>query len=316
MNYLDKIRLEQGIKPCKEEFRNILNNSRRKAVILLNDNTLSFPTFYILMPQIEPLYRHLTYGKLVTVRLAMQFTQKENLGKKAYDLSVKNKTIYRVLKWMVETGSDTELDIDEYEKILDLCVSVLINSYQDQTILPLVSDMIFRRNKKGRNIHDLVWAYFRLHDPNALQYTAQKLLSEDEEDINLACKLLHIEKTEDNQALYQTYNDWIKQNDPFLYFTNESMQFAAKPTFCRVDLERKYLGKGTPSYEKVPLTKLDENEEQALAVFNSLGSDEQELLSEMSLRLKHSSDEQWRNWLVNSVDEQLKMAKENKGVLI
>lgn len=318
MNYLDEIRAENGIDALQSEFRVMLENDRRKAVKLLNDKFLTFPSFFVLMPQIDSLYRYLHFHKLTTLRVIGKLLKKEGYNDGVDYMSRRNRNIYRILRWIVDTGSSVFYTNNEYEKILDLSASVLVNLYGDEEVLPPIVDMMFERNYQGRNIHDLVWIYFRIHDPYALKLIANQLLSERAEDRTLAKKLLRIENdgTEDYQALYQAYLDWVDENDPYLYFTGESMQFSSKPTFCKVDLERKYLGKGTPSYDKLPIAKLDESEKQALAVFQTLDNGDKELLSKLSHKMQRENSEEWQKWIQTSIEEQLSLAKQNEGVMV
>jgi hypothetical protein len=129
---------------------------------------------------------------------------------------------------------------DEYEAVMDAAISVLVNIYKDNSILPAVADMIFKRNRKGHYIHDLIWAYFRSSTPDTLKLTAERICSSDQQDIDLACHLLNLEasysslNTEDRQKQYQTYLQWLNENAPFLYFTGESFQYSSNPILYKV----------------------------------------------------------------------------------
>jgi hypothetical protein len=103
---------------------------------------------------------------------------------------------------MVEDGMN-----DEFEEILEIVVSVLINTYKDTKIVPAALDMVFERNRRGHNIHNLVWAAFQIHDPQTLKLIAQRIQSSQEPDVRLACSLLGVpseggDEADDNQKRY------------------------------------------------------------------------------------------------------------------
>jgi hypothetical protein len=123
---------------------------------------------------------------------------------------------------------------------MDAAVSVLVNIYIDNSVLPAAADMIFKRNRQGHYTHDLIWAFFRSSTPDALKLTAERICSSDQQDIDLACHLLNFESsylslnTEDRQKQYQTYLQWLNENAPFLYFTGESFQYSSNPILYKV----------------------------------------------------------------------------------
>lgn len=50
---LDETRLNKGIDKLKATFLDLINNNPEKAVKLINDKNLQFPSLFILQPQIK-----------------------------------------------------------------------------------------------------------------------------------------------------------------------------------------------------------------------------------------------------------------------
>lgn len=314
-SYLDRIRINEGADKCRAALKETFREDTRRAIALLNDNRLMFPSLYILREQIEGLriQGYLSPRHLNALRIANQISGAKSSG--GNYLSSKQDSIYFALKWILETGSVREIAEDDYERILDVAASVLINTYGDRDILPLVADLIFKRNRNGRYIHDLVWALFQVHDPRVLKLIAERVRSSDVKDANLAAELLNMDATGipagegDREGRYAGYLHWLEENEPYLYFTRESFQYANQPAFCAVDMERKYLQEGTPSYDKQPVSPSDGDANESLAVFKQLSFEEQKVLSEYSQKIHGKSPPAWRQWLRAPVGEQIKAAK-------
>lgn len=319
-SYLDRIRINEGADQCKNTLTAALRMDTRRAVALLNDRRLTFPCLYLLREPIvqHPVQRYLNTRNLIALRVIDQILGPKTSSETDY-LSSRRDEVHPVLKWILETGSVEELPEDEYEEVLDVTVSVLINIYKDSSILPLVVDLIFRRNRDESHIHDLVWALFRFHDPQVLRLIAQRLPSSNAKDAELAAELLNIDKTDalaakcNEEGRCDGYLHWLEENQPYLYFTEESFQYASKPVFCTVDLERKYLQKGVSSYDKQPLSSLDDDEHACMAAFQRLDAEEQKVLSDYSQKLCGRSVSAWKEWLHAPVGEQVKAAKARLG---
>lgn len=314
-SYLDQIRINEGAEPCKRAFSAVLKRDMRRATTLLNDHRLTFPCLYLLHePTLRhPIRKYLNPRTLTALRVIDQVKSGE--APETDYLSSKRDSTFPVLKWIVESGSAEDIPEDDYEEILDITVSTLINLYQATDLLPLVVDLIFKRNRRDSHIHDLVWALFRFHDPQVLKLIAQRLPSSNAKDAELAAELLNIDNAElpaaakDGEEGRTGYLHWLEENQPYLYFTEESFQYSSKPVFCAVDLERKYLQKGAPSYDKQPLSSADDEEKQYVAAFKQLNPDEQKLLSEYSQKICGKSVAEWKQWLHAPVNEQIRTAK-------
>lgn len=313
-SYLDRIRINEGAEPCKGAFSTVLKKDMRRAVTLLNDRRLTFPCLYVLHePTLRhPIRRYLNARTLTALRVIDQIKSGE--ASETDYFSSKRDSVYPVLRWIVETGSAEDIPEDDYEEILDVAISALINIYRANDLLPLVVDLIFKRNRRDSHIHDLVWALFRFHDPQVLRLIAQRLPSSNARDAELAAELLNIDNADlpaakSGEEGREGYLHWLEKNQPYLYFTEESFQYSSKPVFCTVDLERKYLQKSAPSYDKHPLSSADDEEGQCVAAFKQLNPDEQKLLSEYSQKICGKSVAEWKAWLHAPVNEQIKSAK-------
>ena len=312
LSRLDQIRINEGIERCKSTFVELARKDARRAAALLNDKRLRFPCLYLLH---EPILQHRIQGylnprSLMALRLTNQIKYEKTAGTDYF--SSRQGGGLAVLKWIWETGSIEDVFEDDYEEILDLTASVLVNRYQETEILPRVVELVFRRNRNGSHIHDLVWVLFRIHDPEVLRLIARQLDSSDPKDAALAAELLHMEHT-DTPTAGNTgesgYLRWLEENRPYLYFTEESFQFSCKPVFCAVDLERKYLQKAGTIDSKQPISPLESDEIECLTAFRQLNAEEQRLLSGYSQKMGRTNEPAWKDWLHAPVGEQMRLAK-------
>lgn len=314
---LDSARISGGADRCRTVFLQIARTNRCGAAALLNDRRTSFACLYLLLPQVDALrlQQSLSARNAAAARIVRQICGGPDVSFGKSDLlSKKNPTVYPVLQWMLKTGCDAQIDEDDYEQVLDVTASALVEVYQDNSVLPFIDKMIFSREKKGRNIHDLAWTLFRLRDPAALRLVAQHLNAPDPKENALAGNLLHIEGggLNENEG-YEPYLRWLEENNPFLYFTGESLQFSSHPVPCRVDFESKYLNRRLPSHAPQPAGPANGEEERILAAFKPLSDEEKELLSGYSSRVRSRDAAQWKRWMQAPVDEQVKTARAEWG---
>jgi hypothetical protein len=100
----------------------------------------------------------------------------------------------------------------------------------------IIANMIYKRNRKGLFYHDLVWAYFKIHEVDTLRIFAQGLLSGVPSDFRLCCDLLNINtyipcigESYDKEKIYESYMYWLNDNSTSITFTDESYQLTGKP---------------------------------------------------------------------------------------
>jgi len=198
---------------------------------------------------------------------------------------------------------------------LDVTTILLKKVYDDKTILPVVIDMIFFKNREGLFTHDLIWAFFQAREPYSLMLIANYLSSEDIKDVKLACKLLDfvpsIDVTvgKDSKKQYRALLYWLEENYFFLYFTGESYQSTSKPIPYVVVLEAKYLCKRVSLDTGKLLISLTEKENNLLCYFKDLDEDTKLLLSKFSLRIHYENIYLWESWINHSINKQISIAK-------
>ena len=320
LSFLDEIRKNEGNEQCKAVFKDICEKDIARAGLLLNDRRLTFPCLWLLIPQIDAfrLGRGLSPRSAMALRIAGAISKQPSREDDV--LSRRSDTAYAALKWMLESGNAEDGLSDEYEELMEVVISVLISTYQDVKALPIALEMVFNRSRIEHNIHYLVWAAFQSRSPQVLKLIAQRMASSDDHDARLACSLLGIVtpdacETAEIQKQYERFMKWLTENDPFLYFTGESFQFASQPAFYRVDQERKYIHRGTPSYDRQPVVPADGRERDALVAFSTLGDEEKTLLSEYSHSMHQQSLPEWKAWVRRPIDEQINTAKLNREKL-
>lgn len=315
-NLLDRIRQDEGKENLGKYYKDLLHSNTRQAINLINDDNLSFPSFYILLPYIKSygLYRHLSNKNKLVINIVNHIMQGDKYRGNNY-LDDNSEESYNLLKWIVDSGNSEYHIDDDYNQIIDISVSILLISYNDKSILPIVSDMIFDRHKNGLNNNDLVWAFFNVKDLNAVQYLAKHMAADNEDERKLACDLLGIDDNmlNDYSGYHNNYLEWLKENDAFVYISDESCQLSSKPKFIKTDYGRKYLVKGTDTYYYLPIEPSNESERNNLKAFKLLSDKDKELLSEYSYSIYKNNVNKWQEWISSPIENQVKDAKSNKG---
>lgn len=234
---LDEIRAQKGNAACTNLFLSTFQKSQEQALALLDAEQLTFPCLFTLLPHMQTL--DLADRLPPTVATAMAVARQIIGDSSQRDhLAQKSEPVHSALRWMLQTGSgDSEPD-HRYHKVLDIAVSVLIHTYGDRDILPAVADMIFARRNRGHNVHDLIWAFFRSKEPQALQLVAEKLPGADPGEAEFIRDLLGIA---DLQSLpphlqYQVYIKALKASAPHLPFSEENKQYMSRPVVCRLKI--------------------------------------------------------------------------------
>jgi hypothetical protein len=227
-----------------------------------------------------------------------------------------------VLLWMFHTGAADDGLNNQFDQTLDIVASVLVKTHHEKAILPVVAELIFKRNQKGAYLHDLTWIFFQARDANALRFIAGHLRSSDEKEVELARTLLNLSpdvplKTyQDKQRQYTTYLSWLRQNSPYVYFTGESLQLTNSPIPCGVNQEAKYLCKNISPRSRQPLVPLTEPERTSLQNFNDIEEEEKAILAEYSQKLHDQNSPNWNQWMQLPVSKQIQVAKYGRRDLI
>lgn len=309
---LDQMRARFGA-GFSRAFHNLAQHNPNMAAAYLSDERLHFPTFFLLIPEIEELqlYDVLPPRATAALEICAYAQMEKNINTPQLDKS--NPDMHAAVQWMLFTGASEDGLFDEYDAALDAAAAMLLLYYQDKTALPIVAELIFRRNRRGAFIHDLAWAFFQMQNVHGLRLVAQYLRSSNPEDVALASKLLHTEATDnysgghtrgDNRA-YANYMAWLENNQPFLYYTGESFQQKSDPTPFEIDEDAQYVSKGISPVDKKPLSPMTENEVNHLKDFHKRTPNERKLLASYSQKLLHYDKKLWSEWMNKSVQQQL-----------
>lgn len=299
---LDAVFMHAGEASLKRQFEAILSSNRPRAISLLNDSSLSYPTFFLLIPQIlkHQISHHLSPQK----QFALAFTIQYN-----------SETDYPYAKdtftWMLLSSLQRELDLEEFQNVIDKVVTNLLLVYNEHSILPEIVELIFRRNRKDYCIYDLCWVIFQAQTVKTLPYVAAYLKSNCKKDNELAYYLLNFKperQPKNRMRRYHNFCKWYQENQPFLYFANESMLETCHPKFWRVNLPAKYLCK-----EVVQEEALSDLERHQLTAFDHLERDRQKLLSKYSFHLKQKDPSAWQHWFQTSIESQLQDCMPREG---
>lgn len=319
INLLDKIRYENGKDKLIDFFIRLWEKDSKKAVDLINQDNLSFTALFLLYPKFKDLG---IFEKLsIRNKIAVEFMDERILNKKQEDNLYSSKSVqkqYSVFKWILETGAPEDGISNELVELLDTAAAILIKDYRDRSVLPIISDLIFKRNKGGFFIHDLVWIFFESRDIKSLILIGNRLQSEEPKDVELACKLLcFVPGLSDNSNIkddekYAIFINWIEENNMFVHFTGESFQLTRRPMIYIVNHEAKYLYKMVSVDTGETMKTLNEKECELLDKFKSLDEYEKSLLSGFSLAMHRRSRALWQEWIQNPITEQLRIARSGR----
>ncbi|MDF2672080.1 MAG: hypothetical protein K0R09_345 [Clostridiales bacterium] len=317
INLLDKIRFVDGRDRLTDYYTKLSKKNLKMAMDLINQESLSFTALFLLQPTINALsiFENLSIRNKIGIDLINETTMYNEPVNSIY-LSPKHvQKVYSVMKWVLETGAPDDGLSDKFDELLDISAAVLTKEYRDWSVLPVITDMIFKRNKRGFFIHDLVWAFFESRDTKSLVLIGNKLQSEEPRDVELACKLLSFvpgigdEYTKECDEKYSTFINWIEENIIFLRFTGESFQLTRKPIVYEINLEAKYLCKMVSIDTGETLKALNEKECELLDEFKILDVDNRRLLSGFSLSMHRKNLKLWEEWMRNPIIDQLRIAR-------
>lgn len=232
---LEEIRLQKGEKECIEIFRKTVKQNRFRAVQLINTPQMTYPCLFILIPSIREhrLQQQIWTKYAVAMEITRQILEEEYQPKKDY-LKGRGDLSHQALLWMITTSYQEEYPGEAFQKVQDIVISVLIQLHHDNTVLEKTARLIFERRKRGQNVHELIWAYFKSNDPQALKWIAEQLPKADSSEAEFICDLLGIEHTDkiDTQNEYQKYMSWWENHKNNLTFSDENKQYTSRPIVC------------------------------------------------------------------------------------
>lgn len=315
--HLGSMNLQNGGAELKAFFTELVKKDIKEAVTLLNEESLKFGHLFVLKHIIEE-NNILGYLSLRN-KIALSITDEILTGRKSMPLNEFSAAAYvqetrSALKWILVTGFIHDGLNNDFDKVLDGCAAFSVKVYEDKTVLPVIAEAIFWRNRKGFYYNDLVWAFFESRYPYGLILIATRLHSMNTEDVELAHRLLefvpaaNMARGIDKEKQYLSVLQWIEENSPFLYFTGESFQQSGNPKPYRVVLEAKYLCKAVSVDNGITIVPLTDKERKLLTVFKDLDDRTRVMLSEYSLRLHNNNIYLWNEWMRRPVSEQAMIA--------
>ena len=315
---LDNIRSSNGSEGLKNYYHDLLRSNRKKALEMINDPKLQFGILFLLRHELlkasatgelNPLYRNVL--RIVEMLAAGKNMQAERVIHSGGNDSV------TAIRWIVKTGyieSDSGNDLEYYEQLMEKSAALLTKSFRVTAALPELAEMIFLRNRSGRLIHELVWAFFEARSPESLLLLAQRLVSTDIRDAELARRLLcfipDVEKTSmlSGSALYSRVINWLQENKPFLYYTGESLHLCNLPVHYAISSAAKYLCHPVSVDHGDPLPALNEFESELSSQFGRLPEQQQQQLANFSHMLCRRNIYQWNAWIQLPLHQQINLA--------
>jgi hypothetical protein len=333
LGLLDNLRLSNGPEGLKNYFRELLRVARGSALAAINDSDIRFGTLYLLKPELpeklvqndlNPLYRK-------ALDMADSLTGNVSPGTES-NIRKSGEDAASALRWIIRTGLPEEGLGSRYEQLMERAAALLVKSFGDTSILPELAEIIFDRNKRGALLHELVWAFFEARCPESLRLVAQRLVSADRRDVELAKKLLCFIPGMSNDAsgdmagetasnistgagdrltgpgLYKTALEWLEENRHFLYYTGESLHLCNLPQHYRVSWPAKYMCRPVSPDNGKPLLEYPPPQIEIISRFERLPEPLQKLLADYSRSLCKRNINQWNAWMRLPVEEQVRAA--------
>jgi len=318
-NLLDSVRHTDGIDNLKLKFREIVCKNTHEAINLLNNKNLNYSSLFSLRSVVYEfdLHRYLNFRNTC----ALKITERILAGKPSKTTNVNHvnrENMHSILKWIFDTGCSEDVSDNRHEEIIEVSALLLIKSYRDRTILRKVIDIIFERNRRGAYTYDLIWAAFESSAPDVLVAIAERLLSKNEKDVELAGRLLKFIPSDDRlESLQQSKQKttWINENFNYLYYTREAMHQCCNPIPFDVSQEAKYICKLVSPDKGDFIEPLSKDEHKLLIHFSALDNTSKKMLADCSAKLKKTNSDNWSSWLNSPLSEQIIYAYKLGGVL-
>lgn len=304
LGLLDNVRLGNGTDGLKNFYNDLLKRDKTKALELINDQYLKFGSLYQLRyecadPQIAKAMNPL-YGK------ALQIIPKLSGGADRHSEAMMRSdgdSTHAALRWMMKTGFDENEAGSGYDQVMERTAALLTKSFNDTDVLREIAEMIFAKNRSGRLIHELVWAFFEARKPESLTLIVQGLDSADNRDVELAKRLLRfIPCVRENagmpmNAVRIKAMSWLQDNLPFLYYTGESLHLSGQPLLYAVEWNAKYLCRPVSAENGELLSILNPFENELMKHFSELPENKRINLADFSYLLYRTNFNQWTNWI-------------------
>lgn len=311
---LDDFRVVKGDNELINNFSRLVVEDKNNAISLVNDNDLKFITLFLLKEKIyeNNLVDLLNERNRAAIDIMNDVKNNTYRGDITADISSLDyvQVVYHALKWILVSGIDEYCLNCEYNEVVDMSAIFLIKVYNDLSVLPVISDLLFKRKNRGYYTHELVWAFFEARNVDSLEYIARGLLSNEKSSVNLACKLLNfIPNIKEQKNPYEYTVKWIEDNRKFIFFTGETQQQRIDPIRCEVCVIAKYLNKRIDTNTGELIDMLTEKEKRWLIDFDNGDYEQMTLLADYSKYLYSKGLVWWEIWHSYPIDKQVKIAK-------
>jgi hypothetical protein len=322
LSLLDNVRSGNGSDGLRNFYNDLLKKDREKALELINDQHLKFGTLYHLryecsnpriIKALDPLYRR-------ALEIIPELSARADSHLEARMRSDGDST-YSALKWMLKTGFDENESGSSYDQLMEHTAALLTRSFNDTDVLPEIAEMIFIKNRSGKLVHELVWAFFEARKPESLMLLAHRLNSADSRDIELAKRLLcfipfiHENPGMPMSIVHLKVMAWLRDNFPFLYYTGESLHLSGQPEHYAVEWNAKYLCHPVSAESGELLSILNPFENELIKHFGELPENSRKILADFSYMLYRTNFNQWSNWIQLPPANQASLAEHNMGGL-
>jgi len=306
--FLDQVRLKEGIDKLKEVFQESAASNKEAAINSLNHEDLQFTSLFLLWDEIKKLgiLEQLNERNQISMEIVEDILSREKESPTAScRLSIFDhiQMVQAVLRWMLETGSKDDGLSAEYTQVLDTTASILTTVFRDETVLPLIADLIFTRSENELFNHYLIRAFFEAREPYTLDLIANRLRSPKVKEANLARRLLgfvpgiDVHKDTEGEMHYKIFQAWLEENSPFLHYRGESFQVTSKPMPYDVALKGKYLGRSVSVDSGEILTPLTKEEDKILEEFENEEEAVKDNFATQSEVMRYKSLDDWSTWI-------------------
>lgn len=302
-------------------YSDLLKRDKSKALDMINSRQLSFGTLFAIRHELshyavrQELDEKYQKALKITADLTGDKARRLKSNFRSEDVDTAS-----TLRWMLETGGlEDDLGRD-YDRLMEFTAALLTKTFRDISVLPQIAEMIFSRHRKGKYIHDLVWAFFESRSVEGILYIAKWLNSYYIKDRELANKLLGFIPTlcpgnAPDPHAYTRVLIWLQENKPFTYYTGESLHQSSSPIHLTVSRTAKYLCRPISVDKAEPLFPYNDLERKLASDFNNLSDGQQQLLADFSYMLYRRNIYQWNTFLHHGLNEQLELASRLRGGL-
>lgn len=299
-----------GLQTLQSQWKELYQTDQKKALSLINDEALEFPTLFALRGQ----FASRGYdGMIERNRIALSHIENvlhgADLGiDKATHFVNQHDLVITALLWVLDTGAKTFLSID-YIQVIDHTAMQMILTYKQDWLKEFV-DLIFYRYKSKSQRHYLLSALFDTANPRSLVYISNYLLSDNSVEREYARRLLsfipEVQHALSDQSAFFAFENWFEKNGHYLVYTGETNDALPYNRPYRIHYTAQYFGKSVSPRDGRPIQSLLASENDHYLAFSKLPLQKQVYLSSYSVKLRQADPDTWRTWISGSLNNQLR----------